>query len=401
MTDPMPCVLAINGGSSSIKFALYQFGEQRTQLLSGKIDGIGLQTSHFVVQGLHADDQIDRQSDACSYLQAIQQLTAWIGARLRHCALLAVGHRIVHGGGQPRQSQIITSQLLQQLRDASAFDPEHLPQELKLIDAICSDFPDLLQVACFDTSFHDSMPDVARRLPLPRRFYEQGVQRYGFHGLSCTYVMSQLLALQPDPASRARVIIAHLGNGASMTAVKDGKSIDTSMSFSPCGGIVMGSRSGDLDPGLAFYFSKQELMTPQQFHYMVNHESGLLGVSEISSDMRELLSHEASDHRAAEAIAMFCYQAKKWLCALIGAMDGIDTLVFTGGIGENLPQIRARICAGLGFMDIALEQPANEDNAALISLSTGKVAVRVIRTDEEQVIAQATFKIATPLTEDQ
>lgn len=400
MTTDLPCVLAINGGSSSIKFALYQFGEQRTRLLSGKIEGIGMQTGRFVVQGLRADEQINRQADACSYLQAIRQLSAWIGARLQHRALVAVGHRIVHGGGQQRQPQIITPQLLQQLRDASAFDPEHLPQELRLIETICSDFPGLRQFACFDTSFHCSMPDLARRLPLPRRFHEQGVQRYGFHGLSCTYVMQQLAILQPDPASRARVIIAHLGNGASMTAVKDGKSIDTSMSFSPCGGLVMGSRSGDLDPGLAFYFSKQELMTPQQFHYMVNHESGLLGISAISSDMRELLSHEATDYRAAEAIAMFCYQAKKWLCALIGAMDGIDTLIFTGGIGENLPQIRSRICAGLGFMGIALEQSANEDNAAQISLSTSKVAVHVIRTDEEQVIAQATFEIAAPLTED-
>lgn len=401
MTSDMPCVLAINGGSSSIKFALYEFGEQRVQLLSGKIDGIGLPSSRFVMQGLHADDQIDRKSDATSYLQAIQQLTAWISERLQQRPLLAVGHRIVHGGGKQRQPQIITPQLLQQLRDASAFDPEHLPQELRLIDAIRSDFPDLLQIACFDTSFHANMPEVARRLPLPRRFHEQGVQRYGFHGLSCTYVMQQLTTAQTDSASRGRVIIAHLGNGASLTAVKDGNSIDTSMSFSPCGGVMMGSRSGDLDPGLAFYFSKQELMTPQQFHYMVNHESGLLGVSEISSDMRELLAQEAIDHRAAEAIAMFCYQAKKWLCALIGVMEGIDTLVFTGGIGENLPQIRSRICAGLGFMDIRLDPQANDNNAALISSSNSQVAVRVIRTDEEQIIAQATFNVATLLTEDQ
>lgn len=401
MTSDMPCVLAINGGSSSIKFALYQFGAQRTQLLSGKIDGIGLPTSRFVVQGLHADDQIDTESDASTYLQAIQQLTAWISKRVQHRPLLAVGHRIVHGGGQQREPQIITSALRQQLRDASAFDPEHLPQELRLIDAICKDFPDLLQIACFDTSFHNSMPDLARRLPLPRRFFEQGVQRYGFHGLSCTYVMQQLATAQTDLASHARVIIAHLGNGASLTAVKDGNSIDTSMSFSPCGGIVMGSRSGDLDPGLAFYFAKQEQMTPQQFHYMVNHESGLLGISETSSDMRQLLKQETSDHRAAEAIAMFCYQAKKWLCSLIGAMEGVDTVVFTGGIGENRPEIRARICAGLGFMGIALDQQTNDNNAALISSTTSKVAVRVMRTDEEQIIAQATFNVATPLTEDQ
>jgi acetate kinase len=394
MTSAMPCVLAVNGGSSSIKFALFEFGDNNRQLLSGKIEGIGLPSSRFVVQGVQADDHIDRSPSSLSYATAIDQLTRWMTARLQHGALLAIGHRIVNGGGQQRQPQVITQQLLQQLREASAFDPEHLPQELQLIDAIDAAFPALMQIACFDTTFHDTMPDVARRLPLPRRYHEQGVRRYGFHGLSCTYVMQQLMTLQPDAASRARVIIAHLGNGASVTAVKDGHSVDTSMSFSPCGGLVMGSRTGDLDPGLAFYFAQHEQMNAQQFHHMVNHASGLLGISEISSDMRALLSKEADETRAAEAVAMFCYQAKKWICALAGAMGGIDTLVFTGGIGENLPQIRARICNDLGFIGIELHQDDNDRNAPLISNARSKVAVHVIRTDEEQVIAHAAFAIA-------
>jgi acetate kinase len=244
-------------------------------------------------------------------------------------------------------------------------------------------------VACFDTAFHRTMPRVARLLPIPRRYDAKGVQRYGFHGLSYAYLMEELARLGDPAATAGRVILAHLGNGASMAAVRDGKSIDTSMGFTPTAGLVMSARSGDLDPGLAPYLGRTERMTTKQFYEMVNHQSGLLGVSETSSDMRDLLAQEAHDIRAAEAVALFCYQAKKWIGAFAAALGGLDTLVFAGGIGENAPSVRARICDGLGFLGVELNESRNVESAGMISTDAGAVTVRVIRTDEDLMIARS------------
>ncbi len=237
------------------------------------------------------------------------------------------------------------------------------------------------------------MPRVARLLPIPRRFDAKGVERYGFHGLSYAYLMEELARLGDPAASTGRVILAHLGNGASLAAVRDGKSIDTSMGFTPTAGLPMSTRSGDLDPGLVSYLARTEEMTARQFHKMVNHESGLLGVSEISSDMRDLLTQEAGDVRAAEAVALFCYQAKKWIGAFAAALGGLDTLVFAGGIGENAPTVRARICDGLEFFGIELEEKRNAANEGVISAAAGRVAVRVIHTDEERTIAESVCRV--------
>jgi acetate kinase len=243
-------------------------------------------------------------------------------------------------------------------------------------------------VACFDTAFHRTLPRVARLLPIPRRYAAMGVERYGFHGLSYAYLREELVRLDPTAAS-GRVILAHLGNGASLAAVRDGKCLDTSMGFTPAAGLVMSTRSGDLDPGLFSFLARRERMTPARFARMINHESGLLGVSEISSDVRDLLAREARDVRAAEAVALFCYQAKKWIGSFAAALGGVDTLVFAGGIGENSPAIRARICDGLGFLGIGLNRQRNATNAPLISPDAGRVKVRVIRTDEELMIARS------------
>jgi acetate kinase len=248
-------------------------------------------------------------------------------------------------------------------------------------------------VACFDTAFHQTMPRVAKLLPIPRRFDAKGIQRYGFHGLSYAYLMEELARLGDPAATKGRVILAHLGNGASMAAVRDGKSVDTSMCFTPTAGLVMSTRSGDLDPGLAPYLARTEQMTTQQFYEMVNHKSGLLGVSETSSDMRDLLDHEKQDVRAAEAVALFCYQAKKWIGAYAAALGGLDTLVFSGGIGENAPVIRARICEELTFLGLELNKSRNEETAAVISTDSSRVAVRVIRTDEELMIARSVSRV--------
>jgi acetate kinase len=237
------------------------------------------------------------------------------------------------------------------------------------------------------------MPRVASLLPIPRRYEAAGVRHYGFHGLSYEFLMEELARLGDPAATKGRVILAHLGNGASLAAVRDGKSIDTSMGFTPTSGLVMSSRSGDLDPGLVFYLARTEHMSVSQFQEMVNHASGLLGVSEISSDLRDLLARESDDVRAAEAVALFCYQAKKWIGSFAAALGGLDTLVFAGGIGENAALIRKRICDGLGFLGIELDQKRNAKNASLISTDGGLVAVRVIRTDEEIMIARSVVRV--------
>ena len=266
--------------------------------------------------------------------------------------------------------------MVAELRRLRAFDPEHLPAEIALMELLAEKFPGIPQIACFDTAFHSAMPRVAKLLPIPRRYEAQGVQRYGFHGLSYEYLLSQ-------PGLNGRVILAHLGNGASMAAVRDGQPVDTTMAFTPAAGLVMSTRSGDIDPGLIAFLARSDQMTAAQFTRMVNHESGLLGISETSSDMRDLLARESADIRAAEAIALFCYQAKKWIGAYAAALGGLDTLVFAGGIGENLPVIRARICDGLGFLGIELDEQQNAASAGTISRAASRVTVRVIRTDEE------------------
>jgi acetate kinase len=262
-----------------------------------------------------------------------------------------------------------------------------------LIEAVRRRFPDLPQVACFDTAFHHDLPRVAQLLPIPRRYEAQGVRRYGFHGLSYEFLMGELARVAGSEVAPGRVILAHLGNGASLAAVRDGKPMDTSMGFTPVAGVPMSTRSGDLDPGLFWYLARTEGVDAERFNEMVNLQSGLLGVSETSSDMRDLLDRETQDVRAAEAVALFCYQVKKWIGAFAAALGGLDTLVFAGGIGENAPKVRARICDGLCFLGIEVEENRNAVNDDVISTVAGSVAVRVIRTDEELVIARSVYNV--------
>jgi acetate kinase len=287
----------------------------------------------------------------------------------------------------------VTPTLLAELHRITPYDPDHLPREMEIIQAIRRRHPALPQVACFDTAFHRTMPPVAKLLAIPRRYGAKGMQRYGFHGLSYAFLMEELARLGDSAAKKGRVILAHLGNGASLAAVRDGKSIDTSMGFTPTAGLVMSTRSGDLDPGLAPYLARTEGMTTQQFYNMVNHKSGLLGVSGTSPDMRDLLARESRDIRAAQAVELFCYQAKKWIGAFAAALGGVDTLVFAGGIGENCPLIRRRICAGLGFLGIKLNPARNTRNAPLISAAASPVTVRVIHTDEELMISRSVARL--------
>jgi acetate kinase len=388
-----PRILTINGGSSSIKFALFEAGNPLRRILEGEIERIGHPEATLRVKGLDQADNFSRLVMAPDHTVAVGALMDWIEEYSRRDALTALGHRVVHGGPKYRQPQRVTAEMVEELHRLSPFDPEHLPLEIELIEAFRQRHPTLPQVACFDTAFHCTMPRVASLLPIPRRYEAAGVRRYGFHGLSYEFLMEELARLGDAAATKGRVILAHLGNGASLAAVRGGRSIDTSMGFTPTAGLVMSSRSGDLDPGLVSYLARTEQMSATQFQEMVNHASGLLGVSETSSDMRDLLDLETQDVRAAEAVALFCYQAKKWIGAFAAALGGLGTLVFAGGIGESAPLIRERICDGLGFLGIELNQQRNAKNAPLISPDAGRVKVRVIRTDEAVMIAKSTTRV--------
>lgn len=382
-------ILIINGGSSSIKFALFEVGAALRRILGGELERIGLPEATLRMTGSNPADNFSRPVTAADHTAAVGALMECIEEHSGRDALAAVGHRVVHGGPKYSEPQQVTAEMVEELHRFSPFDPEHLPLEIELIEAVRERHPTLAQVACFDTAFHRTMPRIATLLPIPRRYEAQGVRRYGFHGLSYEFLMEELAHLGDPAATKGRVILAHLGNGASLAAVRAGKSIDTSMGFTPTAGLVMSSRSGDLDPGLVSYLARTEQMSAGQFQKMVNHQSGLIGVSETSSDMRDLLERETQDVRAAEAVALFCYQAKKWIGAFAAALGGLDTLVFAGGIGENAPPVRERICDGLGFLGIELDAERNAQNAPLVSSDTVRVKVRVIRTDEELMIARS------------
>jgi acetate kinase len=392
MTPTVPRILTINGGSSSIKFALFDADPLR-RILAGAIERIGQPEASLRVNGVKPPDNFSRPLSAPNHEVGARALMDWICERSRNDGLSAVGHRVVHGGPKYSEPQRITPELVKDLHDLSPFDPEHLPEEILLTEAFHHRFPEVPQVACFDTAFHYDLPRVARMLPIPRRYEAQGVRRYGFHGLSYAFLMEELARIAGARAARERVILAHLGNGASLAAVHEGKSIDTSMSFTPAAGIPMSTRSGDLDPGLLWFLSRTDGLGAKEFNEMVNFKSGLLGMSETSSDMRDLLDAEAHDVRAAEAIALFSYQVKKWIGAFSAALGGISTLIFAGGVGENAPIVRARICEGLDFLGLKLDERRNEENEGVISAAGSRVTVRVIRTDEERMIAQTVCQV--------
>jgi acetate kinase len=393
ITNTKHAILTLNGGSSSIKFSLFEGTPLLRRILEGKVEGIGSPSSAFNTKSIDGIENVSRQVDAPDFAAAANVTMDWLRERIARNELGAIGHRVVHGGPRYWEAERVTSEMLEVLRELTPLDPEHLPGEILLAEIFHQHFSNIPQVACFDTAFHREMPRVAKLLPIPRRYQAKGIQRYGFHGLSYAYLIKELTRIGDPAATKGRVILAHLGNGASLAAVRDGKSIDTSMAFTPTAGLPMSTRSGDLDPGLVGYLARTDQMTAAQFHKMVNHESGLLGVSETSSDMRYLLAQEANEVRAGEAVSLFCYQAKKWIGSFASALGGLDTLVFAGGIGENAPLVRARICEGLGFLGIEIDENQNVANASVISPRNGRVAVRVIPTDEERMIAEAVLRV--------
>jgi acetate kinase len=391
MSDASRCVLVINGGSSSLKFAVYVVGPKEALLLSGAAERIGLRGGRFLARDAAGATLVEEHGDLPDHDAALKKLLDWLHQRADGRPEM-IGHRVVHGGPHYNEPQLITGELLEKLQDLVRLAPEHLPPELKCIRAVQHYYPDLKQVACFDTAFHRHMPEVAQRLPLARSLWHEGVRRYGFHGLSYEYIVGKLQAEAPAEAS-GRLIVAHLGNGASMAAIRDGKGVETTMGLTPTGGLMMGTRSGDLDPGVLLYLLEEKGRSPAAIDYLVNERSGLVGVSDISSDMRDLLDQEAREPHAAQAVAMYCYHAKKWLGALAAVLGGVDSLVFTAGVGANSPAVRGRICEGMDYLGLKLDAARNESNAPIISRDDSRVTVRAIKTNEELVIARHTAKL--------
>lgn len=353
-------ILSLNVGSSSLKFALFRLGAGEALLARGAAENVA------------------------SYRDAVERIFAGLEAQ-RFPTPAAIGHRIVHGGTAWAQPQRVDEKVIAALRQLIPLAPLHLPSELEVIQATSDHFPDLPQVLCFDTAFHRALPELAQRFPLPRGLWDEGIRRYGFHGLSYEYVLGTL-----GPSARGRTVIAHLGNGASLAAVKDGRPLDTTMGLTPIGGVMMGTRSGDLDPGVLLYLIRKQGYDAERLDRVVQREAGLLGVSQISSDMKMLLERRDRDARASEAIAMFCYSIRKSIGALAAVLGGLDTLVFTGGIGERAAVVRWEICEGLDHLGVVLDERRNAAHGDIISSTGSPCTVRVVATDEDLMIARHT-----------
>ena len=381
-------LLVINCGSSSVKFALFTDEDPPTRLWAGALERIGLADGRFRAIDENGITVVDETRAIPDHAQALSMLLDMFAVHRPSVSPVAVGHRVVHGGADCDCPLPVDKALLTRLQQLVPLAPLHLPHNLAGITAVQRVRPDLPQVACFDTAFHHGLPRLARLTGLPRSFADEGILRYGFHGLSYEYVIDELRHHHGDDAANSRVIIAHLGNGASMAALRGGRSVETTMGFSTLGGLPMGTRSGDIDPGIILHLQIEKGMTPEQVQEILYRQSGLLGLSDLSRDMRKLLAQQGASAAAAEAIDFFCYQARKHLAALTAATGGLDRLIFTGGIGANASEIRARICSGLGYLGIQLDESRNVANDRTISIHGSDVVVESLPTGEELMIAR-------------
>jgi acetate kinase len=379
-------ILAFNSGSSSLKFAQYEFsGSRERLLLHGEAEDIGEDSGHLWLRDADGNSIAD-QTRAIPDHEAALRLALDELKKANYASASAIGHRVVNGGSHYSAPQKVTPQILADLRNLIPLAPLHLPAEIKIIEAVASQARQIPQVACFDTAFHRKLPEIAQRFPLPRTFFDEGLRRYGFHGLSYEYVLQEL-----GPAAKGqRLVIAHLGNGASLAAIKDGSPVDTSMGLTPTGGVMMGTRTGDLDPGVLVYLLRGKKYDAGKLEHLVDAESGLLGVSEVTSDMRSLLAKRGLDPRVEQAIAMFCRSIRKEIGAFAAVLGGLDMLVFTGGIGEHASPVREEICRDLGHLGLRLDLARNDAHADVISTVQSTCEVRVIATNEELMIARHT-----------
>jgi acetate kinase len=373
-----------------VRFALFSAAAALMPQVAGHLERRG-DVARLHVVDVRSGQRVSRALEVPAVGNLAPWLVNWLADASLFEAVAGVGHRIVHGMTHTEPAGI-TAALLEELRSYERIAPDHLPPALRAIDAVAVRFPTLPQVACFDTAFHHSLPRVAQLLPIPRRFAALGVRRYGFHGLSCEYLMTALRQRAGEAVAGGRVILAHLGNGVSVTAVLAGRSVDTTMGFTPNAGVMMGTRSGDLEPGLVSFLADSAGMSAAQFTAMASDDAGLLGVSGTSSDMRVLLEREGNDPRASDAVALFCHQVRKAIGAMAAVLGGLDVLVFSGGIGENASVVRERICDGLQFLGITLSEPANAAGAPVVSTPASGVAVHVIATDEARIIAAAVLR---------
>jgi len=398
MTEPQSRqpgrILTVNTGSSSLKAALFEIeADAPVRLGSFAVERLGSETAQSSI--VFSDENPERRLPSFpDHASALGWVFEELDSRGLLSELKAVGHRVVHGGRNHSAPELVSQRLIDDLREMFPIDPDHLPQAVGAIEAVAQRFPALPQAACFDSHFHAEMPDVAKLLPLPRWLSNEGVRRYGFHGLSYESIMEQLERIDPDAAA-GKILIAHLGAGASMVAVRGGRSIDTTMGLTPTGGLMMGTRPGDLDPGVLLYLLQVRKMPGDGINRLLNRESGLLGVSGTSQDMRDLLRSEETDGNAAEAVELFCHIAKKHLAGLVAVLGGLDTLIFTGGIGEYAAPVRQRICGGLTFLGISIDPHKNDGNEAVVSTREGAVTVRVMKTDEELTVARHTMRMMT------
>jgi acetate kinase len=379
-------ILAFNSGSSSLKFALYEFSGARERLVvRGEAENIGGPSGRLWLRAADGTSIVDQLRPIADHQGALQIALDEL-KKGKYASPAAIGHRVVNGGRHYSAPQKITPQILIDLRKLIPLAPLHLPAEIKIMEAVLSQVPQVPQVACFDTAFHRKLPELAQRFPLPRKLFDEGVRRYGFHGLSYEYVLQEL-----GPAAKGqRLVIAHLGNGSSLAAVRDGLPMDTSMGLTPTGGVMMGTRAGDLDPGILIYLLREKRYDAAKLELLVDAESGLLGVSELTSDMKTLLAKRDSDPRAQEAIAMFCRSIRKEIGAFAAVLSGLDMLVFTGGIGERAPAVREEICRDLGHLGVRLDPARNNAQKDVIGAAQSACQVRVVATNEELMIARHT-----------
>jgi acetate kinase len=378
-------ILCINSGSSSLKFALYSLGELgETKIAQGAVEGIGLPAGHLWIRDKNNNVLADIRRAFPEHVAAAEAVSE-AAKNSGFPRPAAAGHRVVHGGPHHSTAERVNASLLRELRELIPFAPLHLPSAIQGIDAVAARFPGLPQVACFDTAFHRRMPEVAQRLPLSHDLWDEGVRRYGFHGLSYEYIVFTLGA-----RAQGRLVIAHLGNGASLAGVLDGQPLDTTMSFTPTGGLMMGTRSGDLDPGVLLHLMREKSFDHDRLDHAVNEQAGLLGVSGISSDMKILLEQKEREPRAAQAVELFCYQLRKHIGAMTAVLGGLDTLVFTGGIGEHAAAVRWDVCRELAYLGIRLDAERNAAHAEIISAPESTCTVRVIPTNEDLMIARQT-----------
>jgi acetate kinase len=377
-------LLTVNAGSSSLKLALYDDGAALRKA-TVSVERIGSDQPLLQLGSSNSPIKITADDHAAAFEEIFTRLPELFGSNVN-----AIGYRLVHGGADHHQPQRVTPALIDALNKLAQIDPTHTPQALAVIAAITKCFPDVPQFVCFDTAFHRSMPEVAQCYPLARWTAELGVRRYGFHGLSCESIIHQLAKLN---AAGGRVLIAHLGNGASVTAVRDGAGVETTMGFSPTGGMMMGTRSGDLDPTVMTFLARSRQMDTDALEQLFNEQSGLVGVSGLSQDMRDLLDAADSNIHAAEAIELYCYTAQKSFGAFAAVLGGVDTIVFTGGIGEHAAPIREKICERLQHLGVQLDAERNGAGEPVISSAGSRVVVRVIRTDEELVIAKHIMRL--------